>query len=95
MHPAAKKCVEWSIGLFVLGTLAMVYLPDLFRAVARVAGANADVGLRGLNLAFTFVQMSFFPVAAALVGSAVVIQVLAGQAQRPGEARDRNINRKA
>ena len=92
MHPASKKCLRWSVGLFVLGTLTMVYLPEVYRAIARVAGSNADIGLTSLNLVFTFVQMTVFPTGAALLGSAVVIQVLAGQTRDRGDVMDNNHN---
>lgn len=92
MHPAAKKCVQWSIGLFVLGAVLMVYLPDLYAAITKVAGANAEVGLNLLDLAFQLVRSTVMPVGAALVGAAVVIQALAGGMRRPAEGPDRNRN---
>lgn len=95
MNPAAKKCIQWSIGLFVVGTLLLVYLPDIYQAIAGRAGANAEVGLEGLTIALTLVNSTVMPVGAALVGAAVVIQALAGAATRSVGETDRNRNRKA
>ena len=93
VHPTAKKCIQWSVGLFVVGAVLMVYLPDLYFAITTVAGANADAGLEVLNVAFMLLRSTMMPVGAALVGAAVVIQALAGGTQRPAEDLDRNRNR--
>lgn len=77
MHPTAKTCVGWAVGLFVVGTILLVWLPDLYLAVADRAGANAQVGLDVVLTVLDLVQRVAFPLGASLVGAAVVIQTLA------------------
>ncbi|SDB84858.1 hypothetical protein SAMN05216410_0425 [Sanguibacter gelidistatuariae] len=95
MNPAAKKCIRWSIGLFVVGALLLVYLPDIYMAINNRTGPNAELGLGFLTVALTLVQWTLMPVGASLIGAAVVIQVLAGETKHPAEdpVRDRNRNR--
>ena len=93
MNPAAKKCIQWAIGLWVVGVAHGIYMPDLYMAIATRAGANADIGLHGLNFLLTFVNAILIPVGAALIGAAVVIQVLTKNAPRaPHSVYDRNHN---
>lgn len=95
MHPAAKRCVQWSVGLLVLGTLTLVFRPEVYTVFSRLAGPESEIGYTLLNTAFTFAQATLFPVGSALIGAAVVIQVLGGQVRRPWESADQDRNRNA
>ena len=77
MHPTAKTCIGWAVGLFVAGTILAVWLPDLYLAIADRAGVDAQIGLDALLTVLDLVQRVAFPLGAALVGAAVVIQTLA------------------
>jgi hypothetical protein len=82
MHPTAKRCVQWAVAVTIAGAVLMTYGPTMFAAVARVAGANAEAGLGVLGIALTLVSSTAFPMGAALVGAAIVIQALAGRPDR-------------
>jgi len=77
VHATAKKCVQWSIALFLVGALLMVFGPRIFVQLSDLAGANAAVGLDLADVTLTLVRLTTMPVGAALIGAAVVIQVLA------------------
>ena len=77
MHATAKKCVQWSIALFLVGALLIVFGPQIFKQISDLAGANAAVGLDLVDVTLTLVRSTSMPVGAALIGAAVVIQVLA------------------
>lgn len=83
MHSTAHKCLTWSIGLFVLGTLVMVWGSDAYIALANRAGANAQAGLVIMDHVFTFTRNAVFPLGAALLGAAVVIQTLSAERTDP------------
>lgn len=93
MHPTAQKCILWSVGLFVVGAVLMIYLSDIYLAITKAAGANADAGIEVLNIVLQLLRSIVMPIGAALVGAAVVIQTLAGGTRRPAEEADRNRNR--
>ena len=82
MTPVAKKRILWSIGLFVVGAVLMVYVPDIYVAVSDRAGPNADIGLGLLDVFMTLVRWTLMPVGASLVGAAVVIQTLSTRHDR-------------
>ena len=94
MNPAAKKCIQWAIGLWVVGAVLVVYMPDIYMAIADRAGTNAEAGLEVVNVALTLAHATLMPLGAALVGAAVVIQVMVGGANRAaqGSHHDRNRN---
>ena len=77
MHSTAKKCVQWAVGLLVLGAVLLVYGTQAYVGLADLAGAGAQTGLSALNIVLTIVRSAIFPMAAALIGAAVVIQTLA------------------
>lgn len=81
MHPTAKKCLQWAVVLFIVGVVVLVYGTDVYVRLAEVAGANADAGLHVVDILLTLVRSTAFPLGAALIGAAIVIQTLA-----PGEA---------
>ncbi|WNB87025.1 hypothetical protein REH70_07780 [Cellulomonas sp. ATA003] len=69
---------SWPPGLLVYG-------PNLYAGVIGAAGANAEIGLHVLTVALTLVGSVAFPLGAALIGAAVVIETVAPQlAPRPG-----------
>jgi len=76
MHPTAKKCVQWAVGLFVVGAAFIVWGPDLFSAIANAAGPNARPVTDLVDVLVTLVRWTLMPVGASLIGAAVVIQVL-------------------
>ncbi len=77
MHPVAVTCVKWAVGLFVVGALAMAFGTEVFFRIADYAGANAEAGVRLMDLLITLVRWTTMPLGASLVGAAVVIQTLA------------------
>jgi hypothetical protein len=86
VHPSAKRCVQWAAAAAVGGAVLLVYGAQIFTALAERAGANAEVGLHLVNLVLTVVNALLFPLAAALVGAAVVIQVVAPRGDLPPTA---------
>lgn len=80
MHQAARKCCYWACFLFVVGIGAVAFGPGIYSAISRGVGANAEAGLSLLNLTITILKNACLPTAGALVGAAVVINVLAGAA---------------
>ncbi|PVU82747.1 hypothetical protein DDP54_06665 [Cellulomonas sp. WB94] len=77
MHSTAKKCVQWAVALFVSGVILSVYGTDLYMALARVAGANAETGLGAVTILLNLVRSTAFPLGAVLIGTAIVVQTLA------------------
>lgn len=78
MNKTVRKCVVWAGGLFLLGAIAIVWLPSLYAAIADHSGPTAQAGLNVLDVLLTLIRSSLFPIGAALVGAAVVIQALDG-----------------
>jgi hypothetical protein len=77
MHPTAKRCVQWAAAAVVAGAIVLAYGPNMYVALADGAGANADVGLGLVQIVLTLVRELMFPLGAALIGAAIVIQTLA------------------
>ncbi|MGV8978799.1 MAG: hypothetical protein ACOH17_12215 [Cellulomonas sp.] len=67
----------YGVLLLVVGTVLMIYIPDLYNAIVNIAGSNAQPGLEVVNIVLQVIRSSFMPVGAALIGAAVVIQTLA------------------
>lgn len=89
MNHAAKRCVQWAIGLWVLGALVLIYGAQVFVGLTDLAGANAATGLDVVNIVLTILRSALFPTGAALVGAAVVVQALTGRgAPRREEVED-------
>ena len=78
MHPVAKRCVTSGVLLLVAGSVLVIYIPDLYNAIAGVAGSNAQIGLGLINIVLTVIRASVMPLGAALIAAAVVIQTLGG-----------------
>jgi multisubunit Na+/H+ antiporter MnhG subunit len=76
LHPVAKKCVAYGVLLLVVGAVLIIYIPDLYNAIANTAGSNAQAGLDVVNVVLQVIRSGFMPVGAALIGAAVVIQTL-------------------
>jgi hypothetical protein len=77
VHPTARKCVQWAVASAVGGAVLLVFGPQILVGLAELAGANAEIGLAVVDVVLTLVSALLFPLAAALVGAAVVIQALA------------------
>ncbi len=77
MHPTARKCVQWAVVSAAVGGVLLVYGPQILVGLAELAGANAEIGLAVASVVLTIVSALLFPLAAALVGAAVVVQALA------------------
>ena len=77
MHPIAKRCVQWAIGLLVLGAVVLIYGAQAYSWLSDVAGANADTGLDAVNIILTIVRSTTFPLGAVLIGAAIVVHALA------------------
>ncbi|HZL02833.1 MAG TPA: hypothetical protein VFC48_06880 [Cellulomonas sp.] len=82
MHPTAKKCVQWSVALLVLGAALVVFVPRIFVRIFDLAGANAALGVDIVDVTLTLVRWTTIPVGASLIGAAVVIQALAPREDR-------------
>ncbi|MCL3863145.1 hypothetical protein [Actinotalea sp. K2] len=78
VHPTAKACIRWAVALTAVGAVLLAFGPDLYARLVDLAGANATTGLHLVNLVLTFVRAAIFPMGAVLVGTAIVIQTLAG-----------------
>ena len=76
MHPVAKKCVVYGVLLLVIGAVLIIYIPDVYNAIANAAGSNAQAGLDVVNIVLQMIRSGIMPVGAALIGAAVVIQTL-------------------
>lgn len=77
MHPTARRCVIWAVVLLVAGAVLHTTIPDLYAALVDAAGPNAEIGMRAVDVVLTLVRWALFPMGAALVGAAVVVQALA------------------
>lgn len=81
MNPTAKKCIWWAVGLIVIGSALMAFLPDLlaryFSLIWNDPAAAAAYG--SVTLALSILRDAAMPVGGALIGSAVVINTI-----RPG-----------
>ncbi len=91
MHPTAKKCLQWAVGLLVLGALIVIYGAQTYAWLVELAGANADVGLDAVNIILTILRSALFPMGAVLIGVAILIQVLTADVRpREGHAEQRD-----
>ncbi len=86
MHPVAKRCVQWSIGLIVSGALLIVFVPRIFAAIAVQLGETAESAVTLTDVVLTLVRWTSIPVGASLIGAAVVIATLAPNRSRHDEA---------
>jgi len=82
VHQTAKRCVQWAVGLWVLGAVVVIYGTQAYVALAEAVGSGAEAGLDALNVVLTIARSALFPTGAVLIGAAVVIQTLGGD-QRP------------
>jgi hypothetical protein len=86
VHPTARKCVQWAVVSAVVGAVLLVHGAEMLVALAELAGANAETGLAVVTVVLTLVSSLVFPMAAALVGAAVVVQALAPRGGHRGPA---------
>lgn len=75
MHPTARTCIGWAAALVVLGAVVVAVGPRLLVAASQ-AGTPSAAGVVVLDVVLTLVRGAVFPLGAALVGAAVVIQTL-------------------
>ena len=75
MHPTARTCIGWAVALVVLGAVVVTIAPRLLVS-ASAAGSPGAAGVAVLDVVLTLVRGAVFPLGAALVGAAVVIQTL-------------------
>lgn len=77
MHPAARKCVLWAAVFLIVGSTAVAYSASwvtwLTTDVLHDFSATAHVA----DVLVTLIRLTLNPLGAALIASAVVIQVLA------------------
>lgn len=89
MHPTARRCIGWAVALITAGAVLLVFVPQIYVAIANLAGANAEAGVALVDVVLTIVRWTMIPVGASLIGAAVVIQTLAPQEDR-SEQEDRS-----
>lgn len=77
MERLARLCLYWAAGMFVVGAVLMVYVPDIYASLVAAAGPNAQVGTDLLDIILTLLRWAIMPTAAALVGAAVVVRAIA------------------
>lgn len=76
MNDASKKCVWWAVALFVVGIGAQAFGPDIYGAIDRLAGSNAQAGMSLVNVVINILAGICLPTGGALIGAAVVTNVL-------------------
>lgn len=84
MHPVAKRCLTWAAALLALGTLMLVYGVNLLTWFQDLVGANAEPALHVYGIVTGVLHSFAMPLAAALVGAAIVIQTLAPRGAAEG-----------
>lgn len=76
MNSTSEKCIAWAIGLFIIGTLIMIFSPAIITAASSHYGINQPLPTYIISFLTTIVRLGAFPIGAALIGAAVVIQTL-------------------
>ncbi|MDN4478812.1 hypothetical protein [Demequina lignilytica] len=87
MHPVAKRCLIWAGVLLAVGVLMSVYGTNLLVWFQDVVGFNAEPALHVFGIVTAVLHNFAMPLAAALVGAAVVIQTLAPRGAADAAAR--------
>lgn len=83
MHQTAKRCVQWAVGLWVLGAVVLIYGAQAYVWLADEVGSDAQAGLDAVDIVLTIARSALFPLGAVLIGAAVVIQTLAPGLRAP------------
>lgn len=95
MHPTARRCVQWAIGLFLVGATTEVFAARLISAIGPALGSSLNEVATAVAFTITLARWTTMPVGASLVGAAVVINTLAPRNRREAEEeRLRNSNRR-
>ena len=84
MNDASKKSLVWGISLLVAGTLLMAWGPDLAVFVSGGLNGTSALGFYVADFALALVRNVAFPLGAALIAAAVVIEAL--RPREDGEA---------
>ncbi|WP_062312419.1 hypothetical protein [Demequina rhizosphaerae] len=77
MHPTAKRCVQWAVGLVLVGTAAIVFGTELVIRASEHLGQNGALAFWLIDYVIGGIRLFAVPIAAALVAAAVVVQALA------------------
>lgn len=77
MDPTARRCVGWAVACLVIGSLVVAIFPPVLMWLATSAGQPGQVLLTVVEPVVAILRWSLFPLGAALIGAAVVIQWLA------------------
>lgn len=86
MHPVAKRCLIWAAVLLAVGTLMFVYGVNLLTWFQGLVGYNAEPALHAFGIVTSILHTFAMPLAAALIGAAIVIQTLAPRTSAEGAA---------
>ena len=87
MRSATKKCLGWGIAAFVAGTVFLAVSPDVFYLVSSSGVYGFDLfNAWGLQFLTSFVSRTLFPLGAALIGAAIVIEVVLRELKPLGSA---------
>lgn len=76
MHSASIRCIRWSVALFIVGALFMMYSGSVVFWVYEWLGVNGELGAHLLSFIVTVVNSTVFPLGAVLIGAVVVIETL-------------------
>jgi hypothetical protein len=87
MLDSSKKCLGWGIGLAVVGTIVLTWGASLYSAILERMGPNAEVGEWAFTFLMTLIRSAAFPMAAALIAAAIVIESLRQVVREAIEAR--------
>ncbi len=77
MHPVAKRCTWWAIGLAGIGSLFIALGAEIVYSFTEFVGSNGEFAIYVFAFVAQVITGFALPLAAALIGAAVVIQTLA------------------
>ncbi len=88
MHPVAKRCLWWAVGLVGIGALFIGFGANIVYSFEQLAGPNAELAIYPFAFLAQVITSFAMPLAAALVGAAIVIQTLAPKATAASSLED-------
>ncbi|WP_062201509.1 hypothetical protein [Demequina salsinemoris] len=77
MHPVAKRCLWWAAGLVAVGALFIAFGANIVYGFSEFAGVNAQLAVYPFAFLAQVITSFAMPLAATLVGAAIVIQTVA------------------